>query len=52
MENSPYLLHSNPDGPAQDRRLQNGGHYYAINVKINTGHLAEISVEQSAGGFQ
>jgi hypothetical protein len=32
--------------------FQNEGHYYAINVKINTGHLAEISVEQSAGGFQ
>ncbi len=31
--------------------FQNEGHYYAINVKIDSGHLTEISVEQSAGGF-
>jgi alpha-N-arabinofuranosidase len=29
--------------------FQNEGHYYAMNVKIDSGHLAEISVEQSAG---
>jgi alpha-N-arabinofuranosidase len=30
--------------------FQNEGHYYAINVKIESGHLAEISLEQPAGG--
>lgn len=29
--------------------FQNEGHYYAINVKIDSGRLTEISVEQSAG---
>jgi xylan 1,4-beta-xylosidase len=29
--------------------FQNEGHYYAINVKIDAGHLAEISLEQAAG---
>ena len=29
--------------------FQNEGHYFAINVKIDSGHLAEISLEQSAG---
>jgi xylan 1,4-beta-xylosidase len=30
--------------------FQNEGHYYAINVKIDSGRLTEISVEQPAGG--
>ncbi len=30
--------------------FQNETHYYAINVKIDSGHLTEISVEQPAGG--
>jgi xylan 1,4-beta-xylosidase len=30
--------------------FQNESHYYTINVKIDSGRLAEISVEQSAGG--
>ena len=30
--------------------FQNEGHYYTINIKIDSGHLTEISVEQSAGG--
>ena len=30
--------------------FQNEGHYYAVNVKIESGHLAEIALEQSAGG--
>ena len=29
--------------------FQNEGHYYAINVKIDSGHLAEVSLEQAAG---
>jgi xylan 1,4-beta-xylosidase len=29
---------------------QNEGHYYAINVKIKSGHLTEISIEQPAAG--
>jgi alpha-N-arabinofuranosidase len=29
--------------------FQNEGHYYAINVKIDSGRLTEISVEQSTG---
>jgi xylan 1,4-beta-xylosidase len=31
--------------------FQNEGHYYAVNIKIDSGHLAEASLEQSAGGF-
>jgi alpha-N-arabinofuranosidase len=30
--------------------FQNEGHYYAINVTIDSGHLTEISVEKPAGG--
>jgi xylan 1,4-beta-xylosidase len=30
--------------------FQNEGHFYAINVKIEAGHLTEISIEQSGGG--
>jgi xylan 1,4-beta-xylosidase len=30
--------------------FQNESHYYAINVKIESGRLAEISLEQPAGG--
>ena len=30
--------------------FQNEGHYYAINVKIDSGKLAEISLEQPAAG--
>lgn len=30
--------------------FQNEGHYYAINVKIESGHLVEISLEQPTGG--
>jgi xylan 1,4-beta-xylosidase len=30
--------------------FQNEGHYYAINVTIDSSHLTEISVEQAAGG--
>ncbi len=30
--------------------FQNEGHYYAINIKIDSGHPTEISVEQAAGG--
>jgi alpha-N-arabinofuranosidase len=30
--------------------FQNERHYYAINVRINSGHLAEVSLEQPAGG--
>jgi alpha-N-arabinofuranosidase len=29
--------------------FQNEGHYYAINVKIDSGHLTEISLERGAG---
>ena len=29
--------------------FQNEGHYYALNVKINSGHLATISLEQASG---
>ncbi len=29
--------------------FQNEGHYYAINVKIDSGHLTEIALEQAAG---
>jgi alpha-N-arabinofuranosidase len=29
--------------------FQNEGHYYAMNVKIDSGRLTEIAVEQSAG---
>jgi alpha-N-arabinofuranosidase len=33
--------------------FQNEGHYFAINVKISDGHLAEVSLDQhaTAGGF-
>jgi alpha-N-arabinofuranosidase len=31
--------------------FQNEGHYYAINVKIDSGHLTEISLEKPAGGL-
>ncbi len=31
--------------------FQNEGHYYAINVKIDSGHLTEVSVERPVGGF-
>jgi beta-xylosidase len=31
--------------------FQNERHYYAINVKIDSGRLTEVSLEQSAGGF-
>lgn len=30
--------------------FQNEGHYYAISVKIDSGHLAEISLEQPVAG--
>ena len=30
--------------------FQNEGHYYAINVKIDSGRLTEISLEKAAGG--
>ncbi|HZQ45389.1 MAG TPA: family 43 glycosylhydrolase, partial [Verrucomicrobiae bacterium] len=30
--------------------FQNEGHYYAINVTVDSGHITEISVEQPAGG--
>jgi len=30
--------------------FQNEGHYYAINVEIESGHLTEISLEQPAAG--
>jgi xylan 1,4-beta-xylosidase len=30
--------------------FQNEGHYYAINAKVDSGHVTEISLEQSSGG--
>jgi xylan 1,4-beta-xylosidase len=42
--------HTTVDCVAGLAAFQNERHYYAINVKIDAGHLSEVSLEQPTGG--